>query len=273
MGKRGDAVVFASESCALDVIDAKFVRDIEPGEIVVVENGQITSIRDNIAPKGETSLCIFEHIYFARPDSKLDGQYVNEARRNAGGFLAKQAPVDADAVVGVPDSGMSAAYGYSLESGIPMVEGFIKNRYIGRTFIDPGQSNREKLVKMKLNPVTNYIKGKRVVMVDDSIVRGTTCGRIVKLLRDSGAKEVHLRISSPPFLYPCYFGSDVPDRKLLIATQNTTEQIRQILNADSLEYLTFENMMKIAPNSTCGMCHGCFSGVYPMDVEKYHTAK
>jgi amidophosphoribosyltransferase len=278
MGRRGNAIIFASESCALNAIDAEFIRDIEPGEIVIVEKSkQITmdgkdsyefdihTIRDNIDPNIKTSLCFFEHIYIARPDSCLDGQFVNEARTDAGRFLAQQAPVSADAVVGVPDSGLGAAYGYSLESGIPLVTGFIKNRYIGRTFISPSHTARERLVKIKLNPVANNIRGKRIVMVEDSIVRGTTFGRVVKLLRECGATEVHLRIAAPPFKNECYFGADIPDREQLIANRFTVEDIRKIIGADTLEYLSYDNLLKTAGNSKCGFCHGCFSGVYPIN--------
>lgn len=265
MGKRDDAIVFASESCAFDSIDAEFTRDIEPGEIVVVEDGKITSDKELCRPS--THLCIFEHIYFARPDSTVDGQSVHEARMLAGALLASQSKTDADIVIGVPDSGLSAAEGYAKESGLPYGTGFIKNRYIGRTFIKPQQSLREIAVKMKLNALKSVIKGKRVIMIDDSIVRGTTCGKIVKMLRDAGAKEVHVKISSPKFIWPCFFGTDIPSRDVLIANKYTTEEICEIIGADSLDFLSLENLHKIAPQSKSGFCDACFTGNYPVNVD------
>ena len=214
-----------------------------------------------------SSMCIFEHIYFARPDSTIENEVVHECRKRAGAFLAMQAPVDADIVIGVPDSGLSAAQGYSEYSGIPIDTGFIKNKYIARTFIKPTQGAREVAVKMKLNVLKSAVQGKRVIMVDDSIVRGTTSGRIVKLLRDAGAKEVHVRISAPAFKWPCFFGTDIPDRDLLIANNHTIEETRKIINADSLEYLSLENLHNIAPNSSCGFCDACFTGNYPVEVD------
>ena len=272
MGKRDDAVVFASETCAFDAIDAEFVRDIAPGEIVTIEAArdggdyfmtEYTELCDSVP----SSMCIFEHIYFARPDSTIQNEVVHECRKRAGAFLAMQAPVDADIVIGVPDSGLSAAQGYSEYSGIPIDTGFIKNKYIARTFIKPTQGAREVAVKMKLNVLKSAVQGKRVIMVDDSIVRGTTSGRIVKLLRDAGAKEVHVRISAPAFKWPCFFGTDIPDRDLLIANNHTTEETRKIINADSLEYLSLENLHNIAPNSSCGFCDACFTGNYPVEVD------
>ncbi len=265
IGKRDKAIVFSSETCALDSIDAEFVRDIRPGEIITIEDGEMRS--DTELCGGPSSLCIFEHIYFARPDSFIDGEVVHECRKRAGAFLAQQAPVDADIVIGVPDSGLSAAQGYAEYSGIPEDTGFIKNKYIARTFIKPTQDSRETAVKMKLNVLKSVVSGKRVIMVDDSIVRGTTSGRIVKMLRDAGAKEVHVRISSPAFTWPCFFGVDIPNRDQLIANQHTVEETRQIINADSLEYLSLENLHKIAPASTLGFCDACFTGKYPVDVE------
>ena len=243
MGKRDDAVVFASETCAFDAIDAEFVRDIAPGEIVTIEaardggDGYFMTEDTELCDSVPSSMCIFEHIYFARPDSTIENEVVHECRKRAGAFLAMQAPVDADIVIGVPDSGLSAAQGYSEYSGIPIDTGFIKNKYIARTFIKPTQGAREVAVKMKLNVLKSAVQGKRVIMVDDSIVRGTTSGRIVKLLRDAGAKEVHVRISSPPFLHPCYFGTDVPSNDQLIAHSHTTEEIREMIGADSLGYM------------------------------------
>lgn len=264
MGRRDDAIVFASETCAFDAIDANWERDIRPGEIVTLEDGVIRS--DTELCGKPSSLCIFEHIYFARPDSVIENEVVHECRKRAGAFLAEQAPVEADIVIGVPDSGLSAAQGYSEYSGIPEDMGFIKNKYIARTFIKPTQDSRETAVKMKLNVLKSVVKGKRVIMVDDSIVRGTTSGRIVKMLRDAGAKEVHVRISSPAFTWPCFFGTDVPARNQLIANRLTVEETAKEINADSLEYLSLENLHKIAPNSTCGFCDACFTGKYPIDV-------
>lgn len=273
MGKRDDAVVFASETCAFDAIDAEFVRDIAPGEIVTIEavrdggDGYFMTEDTELCYSVPSSMCIFEHIYFARPDSTIENEVVHECRKRAGAFLAMQAPVDADIVIGVPDSGLSAAQGYSEYSGIPIDTGFIKNKYIARTFIKPTQGAREVAVKMKLNVLKSAVQGKRVIMVDDSIVRGTTSGRIVKLLRDAGAKEVHVRISAPAFKWPCFFGTDIPDRDLLIANNHTTEETRKIINADSLEYLSLENLHNIAPNSSCGFCDACFTGNYPVEVD------
>ena len=273
MGKRDDAVVFASETCAFDAIDAEFVRDIAPGEIVTIEaardggDGYFMTEDTELCDSVPSSMCIFEHIYFARADSTIQNEVVHECRKRAGAFLAMQAPVDADIVIGVPDSGLSAAQGYSEYSGIPIDTGFIKNKYIARTFIKPTQGAREVAVKMKLNVLKSAVQGKRVIMVDDSIVRGTTSGRIVKLLRDAGAKEVHVRISAPAFKWPCFFGTDIPDRDLLIANNHTTEETRKIINADSLEYLSLENLHNIAPNSSCGFCDACFTGNYPVEVD------
>lgn len=273
MGKRDDAVVFASETCAFDAIDAEFVRDIAPGEIVTIEaardggDGYFMTEDTELCDSVPSSMCIFEHIYFARPDSTIQNEVVHECRKRAGAFLAMQAPVDADIVIGVPDSGLSAAQGYSEYSGIPIDTGFIKNKYIARTFIKPTQGAREVAVKMKLNVLKSAVQGKRVIMVDDSIVRGTTSGRIVKLLRDAGAKKVHVRISAPAFKWPCFFGTDIPDRDLLIANNHTTEETRKIINADSLEYLSLENLHNIAPNSSCGFCDACFTGNYPVEVD------
>ncbi len=266
MGRKGDAIVFASESCAFDSIDAEYIREIDPGEIVIVEKGTITSIRDHCTDS--SSLCIFEHIYFARPDSNIAGQNVYEARKKSGMLLAQQCPVEADVVIGVPDSGIGAAAGYAEQSGIKYENGFIKNRYIGRTFIKPDQESREIAVKMKLNPLKSLLDGKRVIMVDDSIVRGTTCGQIIKMLRDVGVKEVHVKISSPLFLYPCYFGTDIPSTDELIATNHSVDEICKMIGADSLDFLSMENLHKICENSACGFCDGCFTGKYPVDVSE-----
>ena len=264
IGKLEDSYIFTSESCALDTLGAKFVRDVEPGEIVWTEGSELHSIRDHCG--GPTSLCVFEHVYFARPDSVIDGASVHESRLRAGAFLARQSPVEADVVVGVPDSGLDAAIGYSRESGITYSMGFIKNRYIGRTFIQDTQAQRVKSVQIKLNPLRSAVSGKRVVLVDDSIVRGTTIARIVGLLRNAGAVEVHVRISSPPFLNPCYFGTDIDSKDKLIACRMTRDEICKTLGADSLDYLSLENLGQIAPDSTCDMCMGCFTGNYPIPV-------
>lgn len=266
IGKRDKAILFSSETCAFDAIDAEFVRDVEPGEIITIENGEMRSDTE-LCDTQKSSLCIFEHIYFARPDSTIANEVVHECRKRAGAFLAMQSPVDADIVIGVPDSGLSAAQGYSEYSGIPIDTGFIKNKYIARTFIKPTQADREIAVKLKLNVLKSAVEGKRVIMVDDSIVRGTTSGRIVKLLRDAGAREVHVRISAPPFTWPCFFGTDIPNRDQLIANKHTIEETAKIIDADSLDYLSIENLHKIAPNSSCSFCDACFTGKYAVDVK------
>lgn len=266
IGTLDDGYVFASESCALDAIGAHFLRDVEPGEIVVVDKDGLRSIKDHCG-KAKSSLCVFEFIYFARPDSVIDGAGVHEARLRAGAFLALEHPVQADIVIGVPDSGIDAAIGYARQSGIPYGTGFIKNKYIARTFIAPGQKNREDKVRIKLNPISSVVRGKRVVIVDDSIVRGTTSARIIKLLRDAGAKEVHFRVSAPPFKFPCYFGTDIPDQKLLVATDRTVDQINEIIGADTLGYLSTEHVVQLAPGAGCGFCTACFTGKYAVKPE------
>ncbi|NCB04808.1 MAG: amidophosphoribosyltransferase [Clostridia bacterium] len=264
IGKLGNSYLFSSESCGLDALGAEFIRDVAPGEIVTVVDGELKSEHCGIAAKSTT--CVFEYIYFARPDSIIDGASVELARQEAGKHLALEHPVGADVVIGVPDSGIPAAIGYSQCSGIPYGVGMIKNRYIGRTFIQPTQAGRERAVKIKLNALVPAVRGKRVIMVDDSIVRGTTCARIVKMLRDAGAKEVHMRVSSPPFLHPCFFGTDVPDREHLIAHGRTVEEIRRIIGVDTLGFLSLEACHKLAPTASCGFCDGCFSGKYPIEV-------
>ena len=264
LGKLHDSYIFASETCALDALGAEFVRDVEPGEVIIIEDGQMRTMKCDIHCNHTT--CVFEYIYFARPDSVIDGASVAYARQEAGRYLYEEDPIEADVVIGVPDSGLTAAIGYSKASGIPYDVGLIKNRYIARTFIQPGQDNRERSVRIKLNALRNNLEGKRVVMVDDSIVRGTTCARLVKILRDAGAKEVHMRVSAPPFLHPCFFGTDVPDRKYLIAYGRTVEEIRDLIGVDSLGYLSLEATNKIAVGAKCGFCNGCFSGEYPIEV-------
>ncbi len=259
-----DAYVVASESCALETVGAEYIRDIDAGEIAVISREGLRSIRTNCSK--QRNICIFEYIYFARPDSVIEGVSVHGARLRAGRLLAKHSPVDADIVIGVPDSGLDAALGYSNESGIPYGIGFIKNKYIGRSFIQPHQSQRENAVKIKLNAVRETVAGKRVIMIDDSIVRGTTSARIVRLLREAGAKEVHVRISSPPFVHSCYFGTDIDSEENLIAGKyGTTEEIARYIGADSLAYLPVHCLGELI-GSENGYCHGCFTGGYPIDI-------
>lgn len=266
MGKTEDgAVVVASESCALDAVGARFERDIAPGEIVVVSDEGISSITTHCRDKKH--ICIFEYIYFARQDSVIEGTSVEQARLNAGRILAQTSPVDADIVIGVPDSGLDAALGYSLESGIPYAAGFVKNRYVGRSFIQPTQKMRENTVRIKLNAIRQVVRGKRVIMIDDSIVRGTTSAQIIKLMRDAGAKEVHMRISSPPFTHNCYFGTDIDDEEKLIANKYASiKQIGDAIGADSLDFLSVHRLKDLLGDRSMGYCEGCFTGIYPEDV-------
>ncbi len=265
IGKYNNSYVFASESAALDACGAEFVRDVEPGEIVVADGDGIRSIKPDFGEK-KKSLCIFEYIYFARSDSFIDGVSVYESRKQAGRILAREFPVEADMVIGVPESGIDAAIGYSEESGIPYEKAIVKNGYIGRTFIKPTQSDRMKSVRIKLNPIADMVRGKRVVMIDDSIVRGTTIDRIVTMLRDAGAKEVHMRISSPPFMWPCYYGTDIPSRGELIACNHTIEEITKLSGADSLGYLPVECLSEMLNYKNVDFCDGCFTGKYPADI-------
>lgn len=266
LGKLGEGYVLASESCALDTIGASFIRDVKPGEIVVIDKTGIKSIISRTA--AEPSYCIFEYIYFARPDSIMDGISVYHARETAGRILAKEHPAEADVVIGVPDSGTPAAIGYAQQSGIPYAVGLIKNRYIGRTFIQPSQVTREIGVALKLNPLKGAIEGKRVVMVDDSIVRGTTSKKIVQALRAAGAKEVHVRVSSPVVMHSCYFGIDTPTRKELVGASSVVENIRKKIGADSLGYLSHEGLLETVGSRGEGFCTACFSGKYPMEIPK-----
>lgn len=266
IGKRDNAYILASETCALDTISAEYVRDVEPGEIVTITKDGIVSDTSLCIPKKMEARCIFEYIYFARPDSIIDSVSVYSSRITAGKYLALDSPVEADVVVGVPESGNAAALGYSLQSGIPYGTAFVKNGYVGRTFIKPKQSNRESSVKVKLNVLKEAVNGKRVIMIDDSIVRGTTSGRIVKMLREAGAAEVHVRISSPPFLHECYFGTDIPSREQLIAYNRSIEEIREIIGADSLGYLKQERLKEMAGGLS--ICTGCFDGNYPLEPPK-----
>lgn len=261
IGRRENTYMLASETCALDAVGAEFVRDVKPGEIVMLDKDGITS--DESLCTVKPARCIFEYIYFARPDSYVDGVSVYNSRIMAGKILAQMHPAEADIVIGVPDSGNAAAMGFALQAGIPYGVGFVKNSYVGRTFIKPKQSSRESSVNIKLNALKEVVNGKRVVMVDDSIVRGTTSGHIVQMLKDAGAAEVHVRISSPPFLYPCYFGTDVPSCDQLIAHEHTVEQICKLIGADSLGYLDGERLPELIGGDT-GYCDACFSGNYPV---------
>ena len=270
LGRYNDSVVVASESAALDACGAEFVRDVEPGEIIVIdgkgEDGY-HSIRPDFG-ECKKAVCIFEYIYFARSDSMIDGVSVYESRKQAGRILARTYPVEADMVIGVPESGIDAAIGYAEESGIPYEKAIVKNAYIGRTFIKPSQKERMKSVRIKLNPIGDMVKGKRVVMIDDSIVRGTTIDRIVTMLRDAGAKEVHMRISSPPFMWPCYYGTDIPSRGELIAVNHSIEEITKLSGADSLGYLPAESLHEMIGYAPVGFCRGCFTGEHPAETTK-----
>jgi len=257
--------VIASESCAIDSIGATFVRDVEPGEIVIVDEDGLRSITTHCGK--ETSLCVFEYVYIARPDSVVDGTSVHMARKRAGEYLAKESPVEADVIVGVPDSGLDAALGYAQASGIPYGIGFLKNKYIGRTFIQPNQKQRERSVRIKLNPIADTVRGKRVVLIDDSIVRGTTCAPIIKLLRDAGATEVHMRIASPPVTCPCYYGVDTSADEL-VARTHTVEEVAAISGADSLAYLSVDAVKNLAKETKTHFCTACFTGEYPVEVKE-----
>lgn len=267
IGKRDNCYIVTSETCALDTVGAEFVRDVLPGEVVTIspEKG-IESDMSMALPKEQEARCIFEYIYFARPDSRIDGVSVYASRIKAGRFLAQDSPVEADLVTGVPESGNAAALGYSLESGIPYGTAFVKNSYVGRTFIKPKQSSRESSVQVKLNVLKEAVAGKRVIMIDDSIVRGTTSDRIVRMLREAGATEVHVRISSPPFLWPCYFGTDIPAREQLIAYNRSIDEICKIIGADSLGYLHIDRLEEMSEGLP--ICKGCFNGTYPMEPPK-----
>lgn len=266
IGKRDNAYILASESCALDTVDAEFVRDVEPGEIVTIDANGIRSDKSLCLKPEDQARCIFEYIYFARPDSYFDGMSVYHSRIMAGKFLAIDSPVDADVVIGVPESGNAAAMGYAMQSGIPYGTAFVKNSYVGRTFIKPQQKSRESSVRVKLNVLKEAVDGKRVIMIDDSIVRGTTSDRIVQMLKDAGATEVHVRISSPPFISECYFGTDVPNKELLIAYNRTIDEIRQIIGCESLAYLNIDRLIEISGGKS--ICTGCFTGKYPMEPPK-----
>lgn len=263
LGRLGKAYVLASESCALDTIGAEFIRDVEPGEIIIIDENGLKSLKT--LPAIQRAGCIFEYIYFARPDSNIDGYNVNRARREMGRQLAREAKIEADIVISVPDSGTSAALGFSEESGIPYELGLIKNRYIGRTFIQPTQKNRDLGVRLKLNPIREILKGKRVIMVDDSIVRGTTSKKIVRMLREAGASEVHMLVSSPPTVYSCFYGIDTSEEEL-IAARMTVPEITEYIGADSLHYLSLEGLLKCFPGGEGLFCTACFSGDYPVEI-------
>lgn len=265
IGKKQDSYVFASESCSFDALGVELVRDVKPGEIVVCDKDGIRSIQTKTP--GKSAMCLFEYVYFARPDSIIEGLEVFSTRFKAGQVLAKEYPVDADVVIGVPDSGYGAAQGYAYELGIPFVNGFMKNRYVGRTFIQPDQEMRELGVHLKLNPIRSLVEGKKVVMIDDSIVRGTTSRHIVNLLKKAGAKEVHVRISSPPVKYSCYFGIDTPERKKLVASVRTIDEIKEMICADSLGYISMEGLIETCKGAKCDFCTACFKGNYPINID------
>jgi len=267
LGRFRDAWIVASESCAFDLLDAEYVREIEPGELVVLDHQGVTSYKPFAQTK--PAMCVFEYVYFARPDSRIfGGKAVYSIRKAFGRQLAQESRVDADIVIPVPDSGVPAALGYSEGSGFPFETGLIRNHYVGRTFIEPEQSIRHFGVKVKLNAVPEVLEGKRVVVVDDSLVRGTTSRKIVKMLRHAGAKEVHMRISSPPIVSPCFYGIDTPTKKELIASSHTTEEIRKYITADSLAYLSLDGMVKAAPGTPGQYCDACFTEQYPISFTR-----
>ncbi len=264
LGRLGDAVVICSETCAMDLIGATYERDVEPGEILIVDRDGMRSFKP--FPPAPLAHCIFEHVYFARPDSYVFGRSVNEARTELGRVLARERPVAADVVVPVPDSGVCAAMGFAEQSGVPLRMGLIRNHYVGRTFIQPQSSIRHFGVKVKLNPVRSILDGKRVVLVDDSIVRGTTSRKIVGMVRAAGAKEVHVRISCPPTISPCFYGVDTPQKSELIAATHTLEEIREFLEADSVAYLSLEGLMSTVGRERGSYCSSCYTGDYPVQI-------
>lgn len=264
IGRTKEGYVLSSESCIFPLLPAEFIRDVEPGEMIIIEDRELKSIR--YKKEERKAICAFEYVYLARPDSDIDGRSVYMARSQAGRMLANEHPVAADMVIAVPDSGTVAAIGYAEESGIPFGEGLIKNRYVGRTFIQPDQRMRELSVRLKLNVLKDNVRGKRIVMVDDSIVRGTTSGKIVKMLKDAGAREVHVRVCSPPVTHPCYFGIDTPDPDNLVAANYTVEEIRKLIGADSLGYLSVEGLLESVNLGGDNICTACFSGNYPIPL-------
>ncbi|MHB0977600.1 MAG: amidophosphoribosyltransferase [Candidatus Aquicultorales bacterium] len=264
LGKLADGWVVASETCGLDIVGAEFVRDVEPGELLVIDEKGARSVRE--VEQSRPARCIFEYVYFARPDSKMNGQLIYKARRAMGRMLASESPADVDLVIGVPDSGTPAAIGFAEEAGVPFGEGLIKNRYVGRTFIQPSQTIRQIGVRMKLNPLSEVIGGKRLALVDDSIVRGTTSRKIVEMLRDAGALEVHMRISSPPVAWPCFYGIDTANRDELIGSSKAVKEIAEHIGVDSLSYLSLEGLVKATGDRKDRFCTACFDGEYPVAV-------
>jgi amidophosphoribosyltransferase len=262
LGRLGDAYIVCSETCALDLIGATYVRDVEPGELVVISEGGLRSLKP--FPPAPLAHCVFEHVYFARPDSYVFGRSVNEVRTEMGRILARESPVDADVVCPIPDSGVCGATGFSDASGLPMQMGLIRNHYVGRTFIQPQQAIRHFSVKIKLNPVRSVLEGKRVILIDDSIVRGTTSRKIVKMVRAAGAREVHMRIACPPTISPCFYGVDTPRKSELIAATHSTEEIREFIEADSLAYLSLEGLLKSVSPAGGSYCTSCYTGYYPV---------
>ncbi|MBT3416123.1 MAG: amidophosphoribosyltransferase, partial [Nitrospina sp.] len=264
LGKLDGAYIVASETCVMDLIEAEFIREVEPGEVLLINDQGVQSFFP--FKKVDTKHCVFEHIYFARPDSFMFGEHVYTARKDMGRAMAQESPADVDLVVPVPDSGVVSAMGFAEESNTPFEMGLIRNHYVGRTFIEPQSQIRHFGVKLKLNPVKEIINGKRVAIIDDSIVRGTTSRKIVKMLRDAGAKEVHLRISAPPILHSCFYGIDTPNKEELIAHTHNLEETRQYLAADSLAYLSLEKMMEVLENGKKKFCSACFDGNYPVPI-------
>ena len=266
IGKLQNIYIISSESCVIDTLGGEFIRDVEPGEVVSIDENGITSYHNTT--EKFTSLCLFEYVYLARPDSVIDGVNVNEARQKAGRILFQENPIDADIVCGVPDSGLDAAQGFAEASGITYATAFIKNKYIGRTSDGVGNDKKQKLLRMRLNVIKNIVNGKRVVIIDDSIIHGNTSAHIVKLLKEAGAKEVHMRISSPEFVYPCYFGVDLPDEKNLISNKLSVDELKDKIGADSLSFLSIDGLHKIAEGCKIKLCDACFSGIYYADLPK-----
>ncbi|MBR3919397.1 MAG: amidophosphoribosyltransferase [Clostridia bacterium] len=267
MGKIENSYVFASETCALDTVRAEFVRELDPGEIVIIDVNGVRSIRDNCQDRKCSGMCVFEYLYFARSDSIIEGMSVHKARKLTGKILSETYPIDADIVAAVPDSGVDAAIGYAEASGIPYAKALMINRYVGRTFIQPTQEQRTTAVRLKINVIRDTVKDKKIVLVDDSIVRGTTCAKLVAMLKEAGAKEVHMRISAPPFIWPCYFGTDIPSREHLMACNYTVDEICNMIGADSLGFMPVERLPEVVPDINCGYCDGCFTGKYPYEHE------
>ena len=267
LGKIDNSYVLASETCALDTVRAEFIREIEPGEVVVIDKDGLRSIKDNCQDHKKAKMCIFEYLYFARSDSIIENMSVHVARKQTGKILSETYPVDADIVAAVPDSGIDAAIGYAEAAGIPYAKALVINRYVGRTFIQPTQEQRTTAVRLKINVIKETVKDKKIVLVDDSIVRGTTCAKLVSMLKEAGAKEVHMRISAPPFIWPCYFGTDIPSKEHLLACNHTVDEICEMIGADSLGFMPVERLHEIVPNINCGFCDGCFTGNYPYEHE------